>query len=88
MGESEVWSERMEGREEKVRGRARKKASAKKRDEIRNRVKLDRVLNITSQIMDQVLGPERVARGFRVKFPEDVLQDNLAGQLWFGAEVT
>nr|XP_026498796.1 lateral signaling target protein 2 homolog isoform X2 [Vanessa tameamea] len=46
----------------------------------------DRVLNITSQIMDQVLGDERVARGFRVKFPEDVLQDNLAGQLWFGAE--
>lgn len=37
--------------------------------------------------MDQVLGDERVARGFRVKFPEDVLQDNLAGQLWFGAEV-
>ncbi|CAH2097027.1 unnamed protein product [Euphydryas editha] len=36
--------------------------------------------------MDQVLGDERVARGFRVKFPEDVLQDNLAGQLWFGAE--
>ncbi|XP_047036294.1 lateral signaling target protein 2 homolog [Helicoverpa zea] len=46
----------------------------------------DRVLNITSQIMDQLLGDERVARGFRVKFPEDVLQDNLAGQLWFGAE--
>lgn len=37
--------------------------------------------------MDQLLGSERVARGFRVKFPEDVLQDNLAGQLWFGAEV-
>lgn len=37
--------------------------------------------------MDQILGDERVARGFRVKFPEDVLQDNLAGQLWFGAEV-
>ncbi|XP_041985218.1 lateral signaling target protein 2 [Aricia agestis] len=46
----------------------------------------DRVLTITGQIMDQVLGEERVARGFRVKFPEDVLQDNLAGQLWFGAE--
>ncbi|XP_063629698.1 lateral signaling target protein 2 homolog isoform X2 [Cydia splendana] len=46
----------------------------------------DRVLNIISQIMDQLLGDERVARGFRVKFPEDVLQDNLAGQLWFGAE--
>jgi hypothetical protein len=45
------------------------------------------VLNITSQIMDQILGDERVTRGFRVKFPEDVLQDNLAGQLWFGAEV-
>lgn len=37
--------------------------------------------------MDQLLGNERTPRGFRVKFPEDVLQDNLAGQLWFGAEV-
>ncbi|KPJ17228.1 Lateral signaling target protein 2-like [Papilio machaon] len=50
------------------------------------RLAQDRVLNVTSQIMDEVLGEERVARGFRVKFPEDVLQDNLAGQLWFGAE--
>lgn len=37
--------------------------------------------------MDQLLGNERTPRGFRVKFPEDVLQDNLPGQLWFGAEV-
>lgn len=30
---------------------------------------------------------ERASRDFRVKFPDDVMQDNLAGQLWFGAEV-
>lgn len=47
----------------------------------------ERVLNITGQIMDQLLGNERTPRGFRVKFPEDILQDNLPGQLWFGAEV-
>ncbi|KAJ8978922.1 hypothetical protein NQ317_013360 [Molorchus minor] len=40
----------------------------------------DKVLTITNAIMD------RANRDFRVKFPEDVLQENLAGQLWFGAE--
>ena len=30
---------------------------------------------------------ERACRDFRSKFPDDVLQENLAGQLWFGAEV-
>jgi len=29
----------------------------------------------------------RASRDFRVKFPDDVLQESLAGQLWFGAEV-
>lgn len=49
----------------------------------------DRVLTITNAIMDALIGctgKERANREFRVKFPEDVLQDNLAGQLWFGAE--
>ncbi|XP_050304691.1 lateral signaling target protein 2 homolog [Anthonomus grandis grandis] len=46
----------------------------------------DYVLIIINAIMDAVIGDERANRGFRVKFPEDVLQDNLAGQLWFGAE--
>nr|CAH7768037.1 unnamed protein product [Callosobruchus chinensis] len=46
----------------------------------------DRVLTITNAIMDVLIGDERANRDFRVKFPEDVLQDNLAGQLWFGAE--
>lgn len=36
--------------------------------------------------MDQLLAEERIQRGFRVKFPEEVLQENLGGQLWFGAE--
>lgn len=46
----------------------------------------DKVLTITNSIMDILLGDERANRDFRVKFPEDVLQENLAGQLWFGAE--
>ncbi|XP_044753227.1 lateral signaling target protein 2 homolog [Coccinella septempunctata] len=46
----------------------------------------DKVLTITNAIMDELIGDERVDRDFRVKFPEDVLQENLAGQLWFGAE--
>ncbi|XP_049823409.1 lateral signaling target protein 2 homolog isoform X2 [Aethina tumida] len=36
--------------------------------------------------MDVLIGDERANRDFRAKFPEDVLQENLAGQLWFGAE--
>lgn len=47
----------------------------------------DKVLNIIGAIMDDLIGDERANRDFRVKFPEDVLQENLAGQLWFGAEV-
>ncbi|XP_044260993.1 lateral signaling target protein 2 homolog [Tribolium madens] len=46
----------------------------------------DKVLTITNAIMDVLIGDERANRDFRVKFPEDVLQENLAGQLWFGAE--
>jgi len=37
--------------------------------------------------MDELIPGERASRDFRVKFPDDVIQDNLAGQLWFGAEV-
>nr|CAH7768038.1 unnamed protein product [Callosobruchus chinensis] len=48
---------------------------------------LAQVLTITNAIMDVLIGDERANRDFRVKFPEDVLQDNLAGQLWFGAEL-
>lgn len=45
------------------------------------------VLNICIEMMDEVIPSERAARDFRVKFPDDVMQENLAGQLWFGAEV-
>lgn len=37
--------------------------------------------------MAEAIPTRRANRDFRVKFPDDVLQDNLAGQLWFGAEV-
>ncbi|XP_057375013.1 lateral signaling target protein 2 homolog [Daphnia carinata] len=46
----------------------------------------DKVLTICSQLMDEVMPLERACRDFRSKFPDDVLQENLAGQLWFGAE--
>uniref|UniRef100_A0A0K8TSC6 Lateral signaling target protein 2 homolog n=1 Tax=Tabanus bromius TaxID=304241 RepID=A0A0K8TSC6_TABBR len=46
----------------------------------------DKVLSITNQIMDELLKEDRVTRAFRAKFPEEVLMENLAGQLWFGAE--
>ncbi|KAH8355937.1 hypothetical protein KR200_003292, partial [Drosophila serrata] len=46
----------------------------------------DKVLAITNLIMEELLGDDRDPRAFRAKFPEEVLQENLAGQLWFGAE--
>ncbi|XP_053631063.2 lateral signaling target protein 2 homolog isoform X2 [Cherax quadricarinatus] len=46
----------------------------------------DRVLNICIEMMDEIILHERASRDFRVKFPDDVMQENLAGQLWFGAE--
>lgn len=36
--------------------------------------------------MDELLCDDRTPRAFRAKFPEEVLQESLAGQLWFGAE--
>lgn len=29
---------------------------------------------------------DRASRDFRVKFPDEIIHDNLPGQLWFGAE--
>lgn len=45
------------------------------------------MLNIISQIMDECIPNDRANRDFCVKFPEEIRHDNLAGQLWFGAEV-
>lgn len=47
----------------------------------------DNVLNIINQIMDECIPNDRANRDFSVKFPEEIRHDNLAGQLWFGAEV-
>ncbi|XP_067099837.1 LOW QUALITY PROTEIN: lateral signaling target protein 2 homolog [Osmerus mordax] len=46
----------------------------------------DNVLNIINQIMDECIPDDRANRDFLVKFPEEIRHDNLAGQLWFGAE--
>lgn len=29
---------------------------------------------------------ERICRDYRAKFPDEIIHDNLPGQLWFGAE--
>lgn len=44
------------------------------------------MLTICNQIMDELIPDCRANRDFRVKFPDEVMQENLAGQLWFGAE--
>lgn len=45
--------------------------------------------NISDEILNDVFPNEnqRASRDYRVKFPDDILHDNLPGQLWFGAEV-
>lgn len=46
----------------------------------------DKVIGICNEIMDEAIPSQRANRDFRVKFPDDVLHENFAGQLWFGAE--
>ncbi|XP_076992354.1 lateral signaling target protein 2 homolog [Tamandua tetradactyla] len=46
----------------------------------------DHVLNVINQIMEECIPQDRAPRDFCVKFPEEIRHDNLAGQLWFGAE--
>uniref|UniRef100_A0A4W5QKR9 Lateral signaling target protein 2 homolog n=1 Tax=Hucho hucho TaxID=62062 RepID=A0A4W5QKR9_9TELE len=46
----------------------------------------DNVLSILNQIMNECIPGERASRDFYVKFPEEIQQENLEGQLWFGAE--
>lgn len=50
------------------------------------RVCQDKVLTIIEKIMEEDMCTTRGSRDFRVKFPDDVLQEGFAGQLWFGAE--
>ncbi|KAH8008797.1 hypothetical protein HPB51_005844 [Rhipicephalus microplus] len=50
------------------------------------RVCQDRVLGICNDIMDEAIPNARANRDFRAKFPDDVLQENMSGLLWFGAE--
>nr|CAD2124596.1 unnamed protein product [Meloidogyne enterolobii] len=48
----------------------------------------DRVLHIISEMV-LICFPhenERTGRDYRVKFPDEIVHDNLPGQLWFGAE--
>jgi len=44
-------------------------------------------LNVCAKMLDHLEpGHAGRSREFRAKFPDDILTDNLAGQLWFGAE--
>ncbi len=39
------------------------------------------------RMLDELEGPDgRANREFRVKFPDEIVTENLGGQLWFGAE--
>ena len=39
------------------------------------------------RMLDELEGPGgRASREFRQKFPDEIVTDNLGGQLWFGAE--
>lgn len=47
----------------------------------------DKLLTICSEMLEQLEpGHSKRSREFRAKFPDDIMTDNLAGQLWFGAE--
>ena len=47
----------------------------------------EKVIGLIEEIKNVIApGCDDTTREFRVKFPDDILQDNLAGQLWFGAE--
>lgn len=48
----------------------------------------DRLLHIISEMMVIVFPREtdRACRDYRIKFPDEIVHDNLPGQLWFGAE--
>jgi len=47
----------------------------------------DKLLNICNRMLDELEGPGgRATREFRQKFPDEIVTDNLGGQLWFGAE--
>lgn len=45
------------------------------------------MLKLIQLMMEETIKEERAPRDFRVKYPDELLQDELAGQLWFGAEV-
>jgi len=50
--------------------------------------RVSQVLAVIDKIMlSEVPEGSRACRDYRVKFPDDVLHESLAGQLWFGAEV-
>ena len=52
------------------------------------RLKQDAVLQVIEVLMNEIIADKRAPREYRTKFPDDILHESLAGQLWFGAEVS
>lgn len=47
----------------------------------------DKLINICNRMLEELEpGTIKRSREFRAKYPDDIMNDNLAGQLWFGAE--
>ena len=46
----------------------------------------DVVLTLIFKIMDDIIPTSRAPRDYRVKFPDDIVQEGFNGQVWFAAE--
>ncbi|MBN3273515.1 LST2 protein, partial [Polyodon spathula] len=50
------------------------------------RVSQDRMLRTIELVMEECIAAERQSRDYHIKFPDEILHDNLGVQLWFAAE--
>ncbi|XP_006632123.3 lateral signaling target protein 2 homolog [Lepisosteus oculatus] len=50
------------------------------------RISQDRVLRAVELVMEDCISAQRQSRDYHVKFPDEILHENLGVQLWFAAE--
>ncbi|MGH0168408.1 UNVERIFIED_CONTAM: hypothetical protein FKN15_055070 [Acipenser sinensis] len=50
------------------------------------RISQDRMLRTIELVMEECIPAERQSRDYHIKFPDEILHDNLGVQLWFAAE--
>ncbi|MGH0180523.1 UNVERIFIED_CONTAM: hypothetical protein FKN15_004471 [Acipenser sinensis] len=50
------------------------------------RISQDRMLRTIELVMEECIPAERQSRDYHIKFPDEILHDNLRVQLWFAAE--